>query len=210
MAGRSSEPTLFAPAPAYPDGFAYALDFLTAEEEVALLATIAALPLAEARYREYTAKRRTISYGSSYDFATNVLTPAPPIADFLLPLRARVAEWTGIPATDFVHGLVTEYRPGTQLGWHRDVPNFGAVVGISLAGVARMRFRPWPPRGAGPKRAAFHVDLQPRSAYVLQGEIRWRWQHAVSPAKALRYSITFRTSGPAKKNALAARDRGLV
>jgi len=42
--------------------------------------------------------------------------------------------------------------------------------------------------------AAFHVDLAPRSAYVLRGEIRWRWQHAISPTKELRYSITFRTA----------------
>jgi alkylated DNA repair dioxygenase AlkB len=35
--------------------------------------------------------------------------------------------------------------------------------------------------------------LEPRSAYVLRGVARWRWQHAISPTKALRYSITFRT-----------------
>ena len=29
--------------------------------------------------------------------------------------------------------------------------------------------------------------------YVLHDEARWRWQHAISPTKALRYSITFRT-----------------
>jgi len=185
---------LFAAPSNHPDGFVYRREFLTAEQETALLATIIALPFREARYRQYTAKRRTVSYGSSYDFATNVLTPAPPIADFLRPLRAQVAAWTGIPATDFVHALVTEYRPGTQLGWHRDVPNFGAVVGISLAGRARMRFRPWPHVAGAPTAEGFVLDVQPRSAYVLQREIRWRWQHAISPTKDLRYSITFRTS----------------
>jgi len=35
--------------------------------------------------------------------------------------------------------------------------------------------------------------LEPRSAYILRGAARWRWQHAISPTKALRYSITFRT-----------------
>ncbi|HET7759991.1 MAG TPA: hypothetical protein VFK62_08705 [Gaiellaceae bacterium] len=33
----------------------------------------------------------------------------------------------------------------------------------------------------------------PRSGYVLAGESRWKWEHHVPPAKALRYSITFRT-----------------
>jgi len=40
---------------------------------------------------------------------------------------------------------VTEYREGTALGWHRDVPDFEVVVGASLAGPARMRLRPYPP-----------------------------------------------------------------
>jgi hypothetical protein len=59
-------------------------------------------------------------------------------------------------------------------------------------GAARMRFRPYPPR-VGARRAAFAIDLAPRSIYTLQAAARWDWQHAVSPTKALRYSITFRT-----------------
>jgi hypothetical protein len=27
----------------------------------------------------------------------------------------------------------------------------------------------------------------------MRGAVRWEWQHAVSPPKELRYSITFRT-----------------
>ncbi|HSN19423.1 MAG TPA: alpha-ketoglutarate-dependent dioxygenase AlkB [Usitatibacter sp.] len=96
-----------------------------------------------------------------------------------------------IPAVDFTHALVSEYRPGTQLGWHRDVPQFESIVGVSLAADARMRFRPWPPRKGD---ALFALDLPPRSAYLLRGEVRWGWQHSVAPTRALRYSITFRTS----------------
>jgi alkylated DNA repair dioxygenase AlkB len=192
---RSDDPDLFASAttPALPDGLVYETDFLAVEEEAELLATIATLPFHEARYREYTAKRRTVSYGASYDFSTNEPLPAPPVPAWLFPLRERVAAWTAIPSDDFGFALVTEYQPGTQLGWHRDVPNFETVVGVSLAGQARMRFRPWPAT-APPRRAAFHLDLQPRSVYVLRGDARWRWQHAISPTKALRYSITFRTA----------------
>lgn len=32
-----------------------------------------------------------------------------------------------------------------------------------------------------------------RSAYAMRGAARWKWQHAISPTKELRYSITFRT-----------------
>jgi alkylated DNA repair dioxygenase AlkB len=87
---------------------------------------------------------------------------------------------------------VAEYRAGTQLGWHRDVPHFGVVTGISLASPCRMRLRPYPHVKHGKQRALVLV-LESRSAYVLRDEARWRWQHAISPTKALRYSITFRT-----------------
>ena len=85
---------------------------------------------------------------------------------------------------------MTEYRPGTELGWHRDVGQFELVVGVSLAGTCRMKFRAYPPQ---PRANIFTLDLEPRSVYVLRDEIRWRWQHSVAPTKELRYSITFRT-----------------
>jgi alkylated DNA repair dioxygenase AlkB len=88
--------------------------------------------------------------------------------------------------------LITEYRPGTALGWHRDVPEFEVVVGISLAAPCRMRFRPYPPK-AGRALNGRELCLEPRSAYVMRGDARWRWQHAIPPTPALRYSITFRT-----------------
>jgi alkylated DNA repair dioxygenase AlkB len=72
------------------------------------------------------------------------------------------------------------------------VPRFGIVVGVSLAAPARMRFRPYP-HVKHAKERALVLELEPRSAYVLRAEARWRWQHAISPTKALRYSITFRT-----------------
>jgi alkylated DNA repair dioxygenase AlkB len=201
VATGSSQRALFATPPPLPEGMIYTLDFVDPATEAKLLETIAALPFSESKYRQYTAKRRTVSYGASYDFTTNRPLPAPPVPEWLRPLRERVAGWTGIAAADFAFALVTEYRPGTQLGWHRDVPTFEHVVGVSLAGGARMRFRPWPAaRGArerapnAPRRAAFALDLQPRSAYVLRGPARWRWQHAISPTKELRYSITFRTA----------------
>jgi alkylated DNA repair dioxygenase AlkB len=102
-----------------------------------------------------------------------------------------VAKLAHTPESDFVHALVTEYRPGTELGWHRDIGEFGIVVGISLAGACRMRFRRYPPQ-KGAK--VFNLDLAPRSVYVLRDEIRWRWQHSVARTKELRYSVTFRTS----------------
>ena len=173
-----------------PAGLLYQPDFISGEEEDALLAEIRQLALEEAKYKSYTARRRTASFGSDYDFATNVLGPAPEIPLFLFELKKRVAGLTSIPEKQFQHAPVTEYRPGTPLGWHRDVPQFEAIVGVSLAGPCRMRFRPWP---VEPRAKVFTLELEPRSVYVLRDEIRWRWQHSVSPTRALRYSITFRT-----------------
>jgi len=185
---------LFGPAPAaLPPGLEYRPDFITRDEEAALLETFAQLPLHEARYRQYTARRRVASYGSQYDFDKLQLLAGQPLPDALRPLRAKAAAWAGVAPDDFTNVLVAEYRPGTPLGWHRDVPEFELVVGVSLGGFARLRFRRWPP--VRPKKAdVIHLELAPRSAYVLRGEARWGWQHSVAPTPALRYSVTFRTA----------------
>ena len=174
-----------------PEGFAYRPEFLDRDEERILLETMASLPFKKAQYREWQAKRRIVSYGGRYDFTHHALDPAPPIPEFLDRLRVRIADWAGIFPTALQHATVAEYRPGTQLGWHRDVPDFEQIMGVSLGGRARMRLRPYPPkRGA---RAVRVVELAPRSAYAFCGPARWDWQHAISPTKELRYSITFRT-----------------
>jgi alkylated DNA repair dioxygenase AlkB len=180
------QPGLFDDLPAaLPDGAAYEDDFLSRDEEAALLARIQALPLQEAKYKEYTARRRVASYGGVFDYDTMELKPAGELpADFHW-LRERAARWLGVEPGDFVHALIAEYRPGTPLGWHRDVPQFECVVGISLAAATRLRFRPYPPE--------VNVELQPRSIYKLTGPARWAWQHSVPPVEALRYSITLRT-----------------
>jgi alkylated DNA repair dioxygenase AlkB len=147
--------------------------------------------LEEARYKDYTAKRRTASYGFEYDFSYNTVHPAAPIPGFLDLLKIRVADWLGVAPHAIRHALIAEYRAGTALGWHRDVPNFELVCGVSLAAATRMRFRPYPPRND--RKSVLSLELAPRSAYILRGDARWRWQHSIPATKALRYSITFRT-----------------
>jgi alkylated DNA repair dioxygenase AlkB len=182
--------SLFEETSELPSGLTYRPGLLSAFEERELLSGIRGIELREARYKGFTAHRRVASFGAGYDFDANELTPAPHLAPFLLPLRQRIAEWLGLDAEQFAYALVSEYRPGTQLGWHRDVPQFEMVVGVSLAGAGRMRFRPYPPRKGAP---TFMLELEPRSAYVLKDEARWGWQHSIPPTPCLRYSITFRT-----------------
>jgi alkylated DNA repair dioxygenase AlkB len=174
-----------------PDGWAYAVEFLSRDEETALLQQLRTLPFQSAQYKEWQARRRIVSYGARYDFLRNALDPAPPIPQFLHPLRQRAAHWAGCPAQRLTHAAISEYPLNAPLGWHRDVHEFEDVIGISLLGHARMRFRPYPP--AAPARALFAIELAPRSIYVMRGAVRWHWQHAISPTPELRYSITFRT-----------------
>jgi alkylated DNA repair dioxygenase AlkB len=188
LAPRSQQAELFAADQVLPNGLVYRAGFLDAGEAAALLAAIAALPLHEARYKGYRARRRV----ASYDFEANELQRGGPLPAAFEALRARLADWIGVAPEAFGNALIAEYRPGTPLGWHRDVPDFERVVGVSLASACRMRFRPYPPRA--PRRAAvLTLELAPRSAYLLQGEARWRWQHSIAPTPALRYSITMRT-----------------
>jgi alkylated DNA repair dioxygenase AlkB len=182
-----------APPAALPEGMRYERDFLTPAEEQALVDIVAAMPVREMNYRGYTARRRVLSFGGSYDFQAQQLNAAPPIPASLEPLRRKVAHWLGVAPGAFTQVLVAEYREGTPLGWHRDVPDFEDVVGVSLLNEAVMRFRPYPPRE--PKKAGVvKLVVEPRSIYLLRGPARWAWQHSVAPTPTLRYSITFRTA----------------
>jgi alkylated DNA repair dioxygenase AlkB len=181
------------PAPRLPGGMRYEEEVLGRDEEAHWLQVVAALPLQEMRYKEYTARRRGASFGGSYDFDANRLEPAAALPEALQPLRDRVAAWAGVPADRFVHALAAEYRPGTPLGWHRDVPDFEDIVGVSLGAPAVMRFRPWP-HVPGRRGSVLALEVAPRSMYLLRGEARWEWQHSVALTQALRYSVTFRTA----------------
>ena len=184
---------LFGAQALLPEGFVYQPDFITPGEERTLLDAIGALTLEDAKYREYTARRRVAYFGFSYDFSTNRLGEAAPVPEFLHPLRAKLARWMGLKPEAFAHALVNEYRPGTPLGWHRDAPDFDRVAGVSLGGWASMRLRPHGKNERLGKSKPIVLDLPPRSAYQMNGPARWRWQHSIPPTRELRYSITFRT-----------------
>ena len=178
-----------------PHGLIYQPEFITRGEEETLLEAIAPLPLREARFQEYFAKRRVVHFrsagnGEAYDENDDDTFSSGPLPQPLVELQQRVAKWLTIDPAAFIHALVSEYRAGTPIGWHRDKPVYGIVVGLSLAGWGRMRFRPLDPHA--PRKGMVLLELEPRSIYVLQGPIRWQWQHSMLPTKALRYSITFR------------------
>jgi alkylated DNA repair dioxygenase AlkB len=171
-----------------PEGFAYCPEFLSQHEEEELLRLFRQLDFRPFNFRGYIAKRRIVEYGFEYDFTSRRATATKAIPDFLSPFADRAAAWAGLQANQLVEAVITEYEAGAPIGWHRDVPQFEEILGISLNSTCRMRFKPY--KAAG-KIAS--VTLQPRSIYLLQGSARWKYQHSIPPVSGLRYSITFRT-----------------
>lgn len=177
------------PPPELPEGMRYRPGLIDTADEAALLAYVRALPFRAFEFHGYTGKRRVVSFGWQYDFAGRQLRQAASLPAFLLPLRAAAAAFAELPPEALQQALVTEYGAGAGIGWHRDKPVFGQVVGISLLAPCVFRFR----RAAGETWQRLNLAVEPRSAYVLNGPARWAWEHSIPPVAALRYSITFRT-----------------
>ena len=176
-----------------PPGLSHREDFITTDEERSLVARIETLSFAPFQFHGWEGKRETVSFGWRYDFSTARVDPAPPIPDFLLPLRARAAGFAGLAEGALEQALVIRYDTGAGIGWHRDRPVFDQVVGVSLLSPCVLRFRRR--RGRGFDR--FSLGASPRSAYLLRGEIRHGWEHSIAPLEVLRYSVTFRSRNDA-------------
>ena len=101
--------------PPLPGGFAYRTDFLSAEEEAALIPAIDAVGLAPFRFQGWLGKRLTASFGWQYDFDRASFAPTDPIPDFLLPVRARAAAFAGLGPEDLVQALLIRYDPGAGI-----------------------------------------------------------------------------------------------
>jgi alkylated DNA repair dioxygenase AlkB len=180
---------LFSPAQAEPAGFDYLPDIIDRAEEAELMAQIAPLEFAPYEFRGVSARRRVIAFGFHHDYQTRRLGEAPEIPGFLHGLRSKVAAFAKLQPADFVQTLVSEYTPGTPIGWHRDRDHYGTIAGVSLLSSATLRFRT---RGSDRWLRAAQI-VEPRSAYILSGAARASWQHSIPAVTALRYSITFRT-----------------
>ena len=173
----------------FPDGFRYAPELITPEEEVELLAHIGELPFREFEFHGYKGKRRVVSFGWQYDFAARSLRKADDIPPFLLELRDLAAQFGGLEPGELQHILVTEYGAGAGIGWHRDKATFGVVIGISLLSPCVFRLR----RRISERRwERLSLIVEPRSAYVLSGGVREEWEHSIPSVSSLRYSVTFR------------------
>ena len=195
MSDVNGDPSLFEVAPKVPDGFIYRPNFLSEAEEQELIREIQQIHLAPFKYYQFTGKRRTASFGWQYEFGASEITTAPEIPPYLLPVRTRAGSLFNIDPRSLVQISIIEYSVGSPIGWHRDIPYFGVVVGISLGAACRIRWRKYSrARSKNLKRdEILSMELQPRSIYLMSGASRETWQHSIPPVKELRYAIMMRT-----------------
>lgn len=187
----ATQPDMFAMLqPPAVDGLRTAPDMVSPEEEQRLIAGIDAAGLAPFAFQQWLGRRLTASFGSAYDFTAGRTMEAPPVPEWLLPLRARMAAWAGFAPADLAQVLLIRYDPGAGIGWHRDRPQYGTVLGLSLGNESALRLR----RRRAHGRWDRHTEpLMPRGAYRLDGPARWEWEHSIAPVTQPRWSITFRT-----------------
>jgi DNA oxidative demethylase len=173
-----------------PQGLVFEPAFLSVDEERGLLDELERLEFHEIVIHGVAARRTARHFGLNYNYEQRIhVEEAEPLPAWLEPLRGKCAALAGVPTEALIEALVQRYPEGATIGWHRDAPSFGVVVGVSLGSSARLRFR----RGSTGRWTTWDLDLPPRSAYVLAGEARTTWQHSLPATRALRYSITFRT-----------------
>jgi DNA oxidative demethylase len=175
-------------APAVP-GLVTVPEAVTVTEEASLTARIDAAPLEPFEFGQWRGKRLTTHYGRAYDFNRGRLGEAPPLPDWLIALRGELAPLAGLDPAALQAALLIRYDPGAGIGWHRDRPQFGEVLGLSLGADCTLRLRRRTETGFERRS----VPLPARSLYRLSGEVRWEWEHSIVPLEATRRSVTFRT-----------------
>jgi alkylated DNA repair dioxygenase AlkB len=175
---------------AAPDGLVYIPDFITVDEEVALLAAMALIDWQKVVMHGTAARRTVAHFGVTYGYSSWRLEDAPPLPPWAVPLLPRVAAAMREPPNALGELLASCYPEGARIGWHRDAPMFGpTVAGLSLVGACTLKMR----RNRQGALDTYERELAPRSLYVLSGGARAQWQHMIPPVPSLRYSLTFRT-----------------
>jgi alkylated DNA repair dioxygenase AlkB len=176
-------------APAVP-GLVLVQEAIPAELEAELSDLIDAAPLTPFQFGQWEGKRLTANYGSAYDYQRARPVPAPPLPGWAVSLRDRLAPQVGRDPALFVQALLIRYDPGAGIGWHRDRPQYGDVVGLSLSAPSTLRLRRRVPEGGFERMP---VELPRRSLYLLSGAVRSQWEHSIAPMEVTRRSVTFRT-----------------
>lgn len=170
-----------------PPGLSYIPNFISLSEEEDLLSHFQNIELRPMEFMGHTARRNILAFGNSYEFGKKKIHEAPPPPEWLLPFLQRAARTIMISEKRIAQILITHYPVGAPIGWHRDAPSFEHLLGVSLGSDCTMKLREM----SGNGKYSFHLER--RSAYIMTGPSRWRWEHHIPPVKEERYSLTFRS-----------------
>ena len=182
------------PPPDIP-GLTYIPDFISCEEETALLESIDNAPW------RHDLKRRVQHYGYHYDYKARAVTAEAylgPLPAWLQPLAQRLKTDNLFPRLPD-QAIVNDYLPGQGIAPHIDcAPCFdNTIASLTLGSAAMMQFT----HPATKERQAIY--LKERSLIVLSGTARYEWQHGIPARKSdvvdgfkipreRRVSLTFR------------------
>ena len=131
---------LFHLAPALPQGFRYHPDLLTEAEERELAGHMEGPRFRRGQYAWPGRAPAGRHFGSIYGYESWRVTPGPPIPKSSALSDGGPRSWRGSPEA-LAEVLVNAYPAGAGIGWHRDAPQFGIVIGVSLLAECRLRSR---------------------------------------------------------------------
>lgn len=97
-------------APVVP-GLAARNNVISQAEEAELITRIETVSLSPFRFKQWTGKRMTRSFGWHYDFEGGTFVPTEPMPDWLMPVKARGAAFAGVARGDLVQALLTRFDP---------------------------------------------------------------------------------------------------
>ena|SRR5436190_12502583 len=188
-------------------GFSLQPDYITEEEESALLRHVESGPW------ETDWRRRIQQFGLGYSDTGGEPKWLRDFPDWLLLLAQRVAEDSGFERFP-ENCVINEYVPPIGIGPHKDYPAFGPTIAcVNLGSDIILDFMT-PDREV---RVPVHVPA--RSLWFITGDARSRWLHGITPRmtdaiagvrwkRERRVSITFRTAKDARLLPSGATDFG--
>ena len=157
-------------------------DFITPDEEKALLATFVAGVVKRTKGRNSIRR-----FGSNVPYKGNMVDATVP-EPFAFLLDRLVEQGLLKSRPDSV--TVNEYLVGQEITPHIDSVTSGEVISVlSLMSDATMYFDRH-------KHGRHAVHLPARSLVQMRGEIRHDWQHSIAPVKQKRFSMVFRCGKP--------------
>jgi 2OG-Fe(II) oxygenase superfamily len=176
-----------------PEGFTCIPNFLSRTEQVSILHELPSLSYMHNVLLGKTSKRGYCQFGYAYNFTSHEIEFAPPIPDFLQTVIQKARPYCPTN-TMFNQCEVTHYPSCIGAYWHTENPLFNDyILGVFIASEALLQFRPKYVEPKYVKKLSFEVTVPPGSLYMLQGVLRWHYEHQVIPVKEERYSLTFRS-----------------